>query len=158
MCMWFDTFTSGAPVWYAECWKPRPGAGQSTCGRITEATWVLSWRHPNQTQQGCSSSATSSFFFFKITVQLYKHQSSSRISSVQSLSCVRLFVTSWTAARQASLSITSSCSLLKSCPKSQWWHTTISSSVVPFSFHLQSFPASGSFQMSQFFYQVAKVL
>ena len=30
-------------------------------------------------------------------------------------------------------------------------HPTISSSVVPFSFHLQSFPASGSFQMSQFF-------
>ena len=33
-----------------------------------------------------------------------------------------------------------------------WWcHPTISSSVVPFSSHLQSFPASGSFQMSQFF-------
>ena len=38
-----------------------------------------------------------------------------------------------------------------SCPLSQWSHPTISSSVVPFSFHLQSFPASGSFQMSQFF-------
>ena len=35
------------------------------------------------------------------------------ISSVQSLSCVQLFVTPWTAARQASLSITNSCSLLK---------------------------------------------
>ena len=32
---------------------------------------------------------------------------------------------------------------------SQWCHLTISSSVVPFSSHLQSFPASGSFQMSQ---------
>ena len=38
-----------------------------------------------------------------------------------------------------------------SCPWSQWCHPTISSSVVPFSFHLQSFPASGSFPMSQFF-------
>ena len=38
-----------------------------------------------------------------------------------------------------------------SCPLSQWCHTTISSSVVPFSSHLQSFPASESFQMSQFF-------
>ena len=37
-----------------------------------------------------------------------------------------------------------------SCPLSQWWHPTISSSVVPFSSRLQSFPASGSFQMSQF--------
>ena len=37
-----------------------------------------------------------------------------------------------------------------SCPLSQWCHPTISSSVVPFSFCLQSFPASGSFPMSQF--------
>ena len=33
----------------------------------------------------------------------------------------------------------------------QWCHPTISSSVIPFSSRLQSFPASGSFQMSQFF-------
>ena len=37
------------------------------------------------------------------------------------------------------------------CPLSQWCHPTISSSVIPFSSHLQSFPASGSFQTSQFF-------
>ena len=37
-----------------------------------------------------------------------------------------------------------------SCPLSQWCHQTISSSVVPFSSHLQSFSASGSFQMSPF--------
>ena len=37
------------------------------------------------------------------------------------------------------------------CPLSQWCHPTISSSVVPFSSCLQSFPASGSFQMSQLF-------
>ena len=67
-------------------------------------------------------------------------------SSVQSLSCVWLFATPWTAACQASLSITWACS--SSCPSSQWCHTTTSSSVVPFS-HLQSFPASGSFPMSQ---------
>ena len=36
-------------------------------------------------------------------------------------------------------------------PLSQWCHSTISSSVVPFSSRLQSFPASGSFKMSQFF-------
>ena len=36
-----------------------------------------------------------------------------------------------------------------SCPLTQWCHPTISSSVVPFSSHLQSLPASGSFQMSQ---------
>ena len=38
-----------------------------------------------------------------------------------------------------------------SSPLSQWCHPTISSSVVPFSSCLQSFPASGSFLMSQFF-------
>jgi len=38
-----------------------------------------------------------------------------------------------------------------SCPLSWWYHSTISSSVVPFSSCLQSFPASWSFQMSQFF-------
>ena len=38
-----------------------------------------------------------------------------------------------------------------SCPSSQWCHPTISSSVIPFSSHLQSFSASWSFQMNQFF-------
>ena len=38
-----------------------------------------------------------------------------------------------------------------SCPLSRWCHPTISSSVIPFSSWLQSFPASGSVQMSQFF-------
>ena len=38
-----------------------------------------------------------------------------------------------------------------SCPLSQWCHLTISSSAIPFSSRLQSFPASGSFPMSQFF-------
>ena len=38
-----------------------------------------------------------------------------------------------------------------SCPSSRWCHPTILSPVVPFSSHIQSFPASGSFQMSQFF-------
>jgi len=39
----------------------------------------------------------------------------------------------------------------KSCPLSQWCHPTISSSVIPFSSRLQSFPASGSFSMIQLF-------
>ena len=38
-----------------------------------------------------------------------------------------------------------------SCPSSRWCHPTISSSVIPFSSCLQSFPASGSFQMSHLF-------
>ena len=69
-------------------------------------------------------------------------------SVVQLLSCVRLFATPRTAALQASLS-PGACS--DSCPLSWWCHPTISSSVISFSSCLQSFPASGSFQMSQFF-------
>ena len=38
-----------------------------------------------------------------------------------------------------------------SCPSSRGCHSIISSSVIPFSSHFQSFPASGSFPMSQFF-------
>ena len=68
--------------------------------------------------------------------------------TVQSLSHVQLFATPWTAARQASLSITN---YLNPCPLSPWCHPAISSSVVPFSSCPQSFPASGSFQMSQLF-------
>jgi len=68
--------------------------------------------------------------------------------SVHSLSCVWLFATPWTAACQASLSITNSRACPNPCPSSWWCHPTISSSVVPFSFCLQSFPASGSFPMS----------
>ena len=66
-------------------------------------------------------------------------------SPVQLLSCVWLFVTPWTVAHQASLSVTNSWS-----SSSRWCHPTISSSVVPFSC-LQSFSALGSFPSSQFF-------
>ena len=72
------------------------------------------------------------------------------VTVVQSLSRVQRFATPWTAARQASLSIAHSWSS-DSCLSSRWCHPTISSSVIPFSSCLQSFPASGSFPVSQFF-------
>ena len=72
-------------------------------------------------------------------------------SSVQSLSHIRLFATPWTAAHQASLSITNSWEFTQTRRLSQWCHPTISSSVIPFSSCLQSFSASESFQMSQHF-------
>ena len=81
---------------------------------------------------------------FELQVKLY-------ISSVQSLSCVWLFATPWTTARQASLSITNSWSLPKLMFIESVIHPTISPSVVHFSSHLQSFAESGSFQMSQLF-------
>ena len=63
-------------------------------------------------------------------------------SSVQSLSHVRLFVTPWTGARQASLSITNSQSLLKLISIELAMTSTISPSVVPFSSCFHSFLAS----------------
>ena len=70
---------------------------------------------------------------------------------VQFLSHVGVFAAPWTAARQASLSITITWSLLKLVSIESVMHPIISSSVVPFSSCLQSFPASGSFPMSPFF-------
>ena len=74
-----------------------------------------------------------------------------QFSSVQSLSRVRLFATPWTVACQSSCLSPAPRVYSNSCPLSQWCHPSISSSVLPFSSHLQSFSASGSFQMSQFF-------
>ena len=66
-------------------------------------------------------------------------------SSVQSLSHVRLFEIPWTAAHQASLPSATPEVYSNSCPLSQWCHPTISSSVIPFSSGLRSFPSSGFF-------------
>ena len=74
-----------------------------------------------------------------------------QFSSVQSLSRVQLFSTPWTAAHQASLSITNSQNLLNSCPSSWRCHPSFSTCVVPFSSCLQSFPPSRSFLMNQLF-------
>ena len=81
-----------------------------------------------------------------------------KFSSVQPLSRVRLFVTPWTAARQASLPSPPPGACSNSCPLSRWCHPTLSSSVVPFSSCRQSFPASGSLPVSQYLHQVTKVL
>ena len=72
------------------------------------------------------------------------------ISSVKSLRCVRIFAIPWTAARLP-CSSPSPGACPNSCPLNPWCYPTISSSIVPFSSCLQSFPASGSFQMTQFF-------
>ena len=72
-----------------------------------------------------------------------------QFSSVQSLSRVRLFATPWISAPPCPSSTPRVHS--DSCPSSQLYHPAISSSVIPFSFCLQSFLASGSFPRSQLF-------
>ena len=73
-----------------------------------------------------------------------------RIVAVQSLSCVRLFATPWTAASRPPCPSPTPGACSNSCPLSWWCHPIISSSVIPFSCP-QCFPESGSFPMSQFF-------
>ena len=72
-------------------------------------------------------------------------------SSVQLFSHVRLFATPCTAARQASLSIINSWSLLKLMSIKSLMPSNHLILSCPFSSFLQSFPASGSFQMSQLY-------
>ena len=77
---------------------------------------------------------------------------SSKLKNIHHFSSVTSdAMTPWTAALQASLSSPSPGTHSNSCPLSWWCHSSSSSSVIPFSSCLQSFPASGSFQMSQYF-------
>ena len=79
------------------------------------------------------------------------HEISKVSESVQSLSHVRLFATPWTAAHQTSLSITSSHSLLKPMSIESVMPSNHLILCCPLPSHLQFFPASGSFPMSQLF-------
>ena len=72
-------------------------------------------------------------------------------SSAQSLSHVQLFVTPWIAAARPPCPSPTPRVYSNSCPLSWWCHPAISSSVVPFFSHAQSFPASETFPMSQLF-------
>ena len=97
-----------------------------------------------------------------ISLSLVKNHRSLGITFVvvaQSFSHVQLFATTWIIACQAPLSFTVSQSLLKFMSiEPMICYLTISSSVIPFSFCLESFPASGFFQWVSSSYKVAKVL
>ena len=64
---------------------------------------------------------------------------------------VRPFVTPWLLHTRPPCPSPPPRAYSNSCPLSQWCHPTILSFVIPFSSRLQSFPALGSFQMSQLF-------
>ena len=104
-----------------------------------------------QPKQHCLDLFCTSGFWLLFGKEIWKQNFKNLlVSSVQSLSCVQLFATPWTTAHQASLSITSSGVYSNLCPLSWWCHPAVSSCRVPFS-RLQSFPASGSFPVSQLF-------
>ena len=106
--------------------------------------WTRHWSH----LQIFTVIKINNFFF----LSLYSFPLWFIVAVVQSPGHVQLFVTPWSTAHQASLSFTISLSLLKlmsiELVKCQ---PIILSSVIPFSSCHQSFPASGSFPMSQLF-------
>ena len=108
-------------------------------------------------RSGVTGSYGSSVFSLLRKLHGVLHSGCTSFSSVQLLSHVWLFVTPWTTAHKASLSITNSQSLLKLMSISRWCHPAISSSVIPFSSGLQSFPAIRVFWVNSL-HQVAKVL
>ena len=76
------------------------------------------------------------------------------IAAVRPLSRLRLSAIPWTQHTRLPCSSPSPRACSNSCPLSQWCHPTISFCVVPFSFCLQSFPATGPFLMSPHFTSV----
>ena len=93
--------------------------------------------------------------FYKATIPIHEVSPSSpnsvQFSSVQSLSCVWFFATHGLQHTMPPCPSLTPGVYLKLCPLSESCHPTISSSVVSCSSHLQSFSASGPFQMSQHF-------
>ena len=80
----------------------------------------------------------------------FRKEQKNHISSVQSLSLVRLFATPWSADTSLLCPSLSRRACSNSHPLSRWCHPTLSSSVIPFSC-LHSFPASGAFLMGWLF-------
>ena len=115
--------------------------GLNSVGNLFNQAWPMMWDY----DLPLHSTVTPHFIFFAFAFP------KTTISSVQSLSGVRLLATPWIAAHQASLSITNSRSSLRLMSISQWCHPAISSSVIPFPSCPQSHPAPGSFPMSQLF-------
>ena len=127
-----------------EAWRATVHGSQSW-------TWLSDWARMQQWFKTFSHMLICRLYAFFAEIWLDLLSIFIQFSSVQLLSHVWLFAIPWTAARQASLSITNSRVHPNPCPLSRWCHPTISSSVIPFSSCPQSFPASGSFPMSWFF-------
>ena len=115
--------------------------------------WILAWPFMclGFRVLKCTTGLSTLALIMYLEICIPQYHCEDQVSSVQSLSHIWLFMTSWITALQALLSITSSQSLLKLMPIESVISPAISSSVVLFSFCPQSLPASGSFPMSQLF-------
>ena len=138
------------PFQVSQCWVLNYWSGLPNPGVWSAAPWFSgsipthNYHLKSSWRCYCPQQNTNSFkSVLEITVTFQ--------DSVQLLSCVRLFATPWTAAHQASLPSPTPGACSNSCPSSRWYHPTISFSVTHFCSHLQSFPASRSFSISNFF-------
>ena len=136
-----------------QLWNPTRQTLQGCCLLVFPLGWGMLLVRPqfwsmvhSPPPLHCSSQILSSIFY--LLGKVFSFIPLCPIDVVQSLSGVQLFATPWTAACQASLSITNSWSLLK-LMSIESKMPAISSSVIPSSSCLQSFPASGSFLRSQ---------
>ena len=118
-----------------------------SCFPVTGKEYEWNWECENHRNLTISRWYQIVFSYINATIKCFQE-----VHSVQSLSHVQLFVTPWMAA-QARPPCPSPTPRVysNSCPSSRWCHADTSSSVIPFSSCLQSFPASGSFPVSQFF-------
>ena len=129
---------STCPLWWA---TPHGGCFSLNLSKPTSdlscvSNWIFAMRH--QSLRFIRSWSQASWIF-------------SLVQSVQSLNRAWLFATPWNAYSRPLCPLPTARIYLNSCALSQWCHPTISSFFVTISSHFQSFPVSGSFQMSQFF-------
>ena len=138
--------------------NPRDGrAWWAAVSGIAQSRTQLKWLSSSSNKPKVPSYCTFSYFFFlhfqlltllKLVLWNMQHF---QISSVQLLSSVQLFATHGLQHARLPCPTPTSRACSNSCPSTLWCHPTISSSIISFSSRLQSFPASGTFQMSQFF-------
>ena len=127
-----------------EAWHAAVHGVAKSRTRLNELNWTPYWLFgAREWRQGHSNSQLS------MLPRVFWKGNFVGVVLVQSLSRVRLSVTPWTAARQASLSITNSRSLLRFMSSESVMPSSHLIHCCPFSSYLQSFPASGSFQVSQ---------
>ena len=134
-------------------WSSGKDATWLASNEIPEVWWDLEQKlqlsQPGFQTQGNWENKCLFFLVASFEVVFMQHRKPIGYCSVAK-SCPTL-ATSWIAAHQAPLSSDTYCSCSDSCPLSRWCSPTVSSSAVPFSSCLRSFPASGSFPMSWLF-------
>ena len=124
-----------------------------TCGTFLISHWFLYWKSILLSLLFLLRSIVANYIFVTTYYfsNMFAYKYINNLSSVQLLSQIQLLVTPWIAACQANRSITSSWSVLKLMSIESVMPSNHLITVVLFSSCLQSFPASESFQMSQFF-------